>query len=146
MLTIELDSPFPAEVKYRSTTDDAKPIIQFKAPNSGVLESIFPEFEVQVLRENNNVFVVSGERAYETRELCEKAMVIVKEYISDVLPNAYYDEIRRLYISSDTAIVSALHCGIPKDSPFTILEWHFRDTKYDRLVENAWSDYFASKR
>jgi len=119
-----------------------RPTIQFRVPNSGVSQSIYPEYDVAILRANNEIVIISGERVYKDELTCEKNKKVVLNWITQIIPNSKLDQTTKFYSSKQSNIKASLSCIYNNESPYPTLRLQLRGKKQDKSLKSAWQTFF----
>ena len=143
MLSISIGGEFPDKSSFKNQgSEKPRPILQFRVPNSGESKQLFPEYEVAILRSNNEISIISGRSVYADLPDCEKNKDIAASWVAKVIPNAKLSSQTRVYGSESSNVFASLSCSYRDESPYPVLELQFRGKKQDKNLEVAWQSYF----
>ena len=143
MLDLAIGSEFPDKSPFKNQESDLpRPTIQFYVPNSGKSQKLFPEYEVAILRSNNEVLIISGRKVFKTMEDCENAQKTASIWITEVIANSTLSQKTRMYESKSGNTIASLNCSYRGHGPYPILELQFRGKKQNENLKAAWESYF----
>jgi hypothetical protein len=148
LLDVVVGQPFKY-VDNNYPLDNHRPTTQFRVPNYGRTQELYPEFQVTILNATNNVVVISAEAAMQTSEDCLANRPIVQSWIYD--SNQGYKPIPRNESqlnsnneigNSDNNTYYTVECS-RSYGPFWTLHLMVRGKKEDGQLKAAWKEFFA---
>jgi hypothetical protein len=107
---------------------------------------LFPEYEVVITRETDQISIITGRKVFETMALCDKSAAIVKGWVADKFPALEYSDEQPNYSSDKENVFVNVGCSYTDDDPYPTLELQIRGKKQDTKLKEAWGRFFEKKR
>jgi hypothetical protein len=135
MLSIAIGSEFPDKLPFNNqSSEKPRPTLQFRVPNSGKSEELFPEYEVAILGSTNEISIISGRSVFSDMPACEKNKVAAAKWVAKIIPNAKLNPQTRRHSSESSNVFASLSCSYRDKSPYPILKLQFRGKEQDRVT------------
>ena len=146
-LEIEIGGEYPLAVDWsKISSNDPRPTEQFRAPNWGKYSSLFPEYEVAILRENNRVAIVTAERTMESFRTCVEAAEKFRAQFTLEFPALQWNEEQQTYATENGNAFYKVTCKRTGGSPFWQLHYQARGKQQDEQLKAAWGKFLGSSR
>lgn len=146
IFSISIGGKFPEKSPFENDgSKNYRPTLQFRVPNSGESERLFPEYEVAILRSTNEISIITAVRVFTSMVECQEKKDIAEKWVKKVIPNATLSLKTRIYGSEFGNVFATLDCLYSNDSPYPNLELQFRGKLQDKKLEEAWRPYFQKQ-
>ena len=146
-LEIEIGGEYPLAVDWSKIgSNDPRPTEQFRAPNRGKYSSLFPEYEVAILRENNRIAIVTAERTMESLGACMEAAEKFRGQFIVEFPALQWNQEQQTFESENGNAFYKVTCTRTGGSPFWQLHYQARGKQQDKQLRAAWSKFLDSSR
>lgn len=146
LFSIRIGEAFPKKSQFESDDPNRRPTIQFKVPNSEKSASLFPEYEVAIVRSTGHVSIITAAKVFETMESCQQGKDQANELVTEAYPNHKLSPQDFKYHLQSSNVYITLACSYINESPYPMLELQFRGKKEDITLKQAWEGYFQGRR
>ncbi len=140
-LSAKMGTPFPGTTPIETSNVLTAPSYYFMVPNSGETATIFPEYKVAILKNTNNVSVISASRIFKDMSACEKSLAVVKSWIPKYYPGLTFSAEEEKFDAPSSNIYIELKCYIKEHNPFPTLEIIIFGRKENLESLKAWENY-----
>lgn len=142
-----MGKPF-AHPRGTERKDIGRPTTQFRVPNYGQLQALFPEFSIAYLNSSNAIAIVTAEKVHLDTKSCHSSKTKLQKILKGLFPNhrlvpEQVSPIRSTseYLDPSKNMYYSLNCR-GSYGPFWSLHLQFRGLKEDELLKKAWDEYF----
>jgi len=146
LLDVEIGKPF-AHPRGTERKDIDRPTTQFRVPNYGQLQTLFPEFSVAYLNSSNAVAVVTAEKIYPDIKSCESSKTKLQGMLKELYPHHHLVSKQESplkanseYLASNENMYFSLNCR-GSYGPFWSLHFQRRGLEEDSLLKKAWGKF-----
>ena len=138
LLEVEIGKEFPEP--FERGWDTGRPTTQFRVPNIGEGDKLFPEYQVAILNDSKKVAIITAERVFASIPECTETKNFVEEWISALYPEHKLSE-HGTYTSESSNVHYVISCR-GEYGPYFKLHLQFRGKNEDQLLKEAWGRQF----
>ncbi len=146
-LDITIGGEYPLPIDWsKSRSNNPSPTEQFRAPNKGKYSSLFPEYEVSVLRENNQIAMITAERTMVNVKTCVQESEKLRGQLAKEFPTLEWEPQQQIFGSDKSNYFYKVTCTRKGGSPFWELHYQARGKLQDELLKSAWNRFIGRRR
>ena len=144
MLDVTVGGKYPFPVDWSKVSPSRPtPTEQFKAPNHGPYSELFPEYQVSVLRETNQIAFITAERVMVDLRQCTDQFNKLKDSLANHFTDLRWNANGRAFESETSNEFFKIGCTRSGGSPFWVLEYQARGKEQDSILKAAWEKYLG---
>ena len=146
LLEVEVGKPF-AHPRGMERKDKDRPTTQFRVPNFGQLQDVFPEYSIVYLNSSNAIAIVTAEKVYPDIKSCQSSKAKMQEILKELYPHhslvSEHEsplQANSEYVAPNKNMYFSLNCR-GSYGPFWTMHLQFRGLEEDKLLKKAWDEY-----